>query len=212
MPGGPILPSRMTVIRLPAGGLILHSPVTLDPNVIAALHALGPVQHLVAPCLTHHLFLADAHKQFPAAQLHVPPGFASGPRSLRDSTLILGNEAPAAWAGILDQQLLGGAPKLNEIDFYHRPSRTLIAPDLVFNIAHPRNFMTGLVLRVMGTHKRLAMSRLWRRYARDRAALRRSLDQVMTWDFQRVVPGHGEIATENAHDAVDAAIAWMRKD
>lgn len=211
LPGGAILPARMTVIRLPTGGLVLHSPVTLDEDVIAALRALGVVQHLVAPCLIHHLFLADAHRRFPAAQIHVPPGFTSAPRSLTDTALILGNEAPPAWAGVLDQQLLGGAPKLNEVDFYHRPTRTLIAPDLVFNIQQPGNFMTGLVLRLMGTHKRLAMSRLWRRYTRDRAALRRSLDHVLSWDFIRVVPGHGEVATDNAHDAVEAALAWMRK-
>ena len=41
--------TRMTVIRLRDGGLFLHSPVKLDPELRAALDALGPVRAIVCP-------------------------------------------------------------------------------------------------------------------------------------------------------------------
>ena len=40
--------TRMTVIRLPDGGLWLHSPTPLDDGLRAAIDALGPVAHIVA--------------------------------------------------------------------------------------------------------------------------------------------------------------------
>jgi hypothetical protein len=44
----------------------------------------------------------------------------------------------------------------------------------------------------MGTHDRFAQSRLWHLYTKDRGAVRRSLEKLLTWEFERVLPGHGE--------------------
>ena len=60
---------RMTVIRLPSGGLLLHSPVPLDPPTRQALDALGPVRWIVGPSKVHHLYLGDYASAYPAAQL-----------------------------------------------------------------------------------------------------------------------------------------------
>ena len=56
---------------------------------------------------------------------------------------VLGESPLAGWSDVLDQTLVAGFPMTNEVVFFHRPSRTLIASDLVFNIgpdsspAHP---------------------------------------------------------------------------
>jgi hypothetical protein len=105
--------------------------------------------------------------------------------------------------------LLAGAPGLNETVFLHRPSRSLLVSDLLFNVQEPANFVTGLVLRVMGTHGRLAMSRAWRRYTRDRQALKASLEKMLAWDFTRILPAHGAIhESADAPDRARAALAW----
>jgi len=44
--------SRMTVVRLHDGGLLVHSPVRLEPKLKAALDALGPVRHVLVPRTT----------------------------------------------------------------------------------------------------------------------------------------------------------------
>ena len=53
------LTATMTVLRLSDGSLLVHSPVGLTPERRAAIEALGPVAHLYAPNLYHHLWLGE---------------------------------------------------------------------------------------------------------------------------------------------------------
>src|SRR5205823_6174850 len=89
-----------------------------------------------------------------------------------------------------------------EVVFHHRPSRTLICSDLLFNITHPATAMTSVALTLMGTKGRFAASRAWWLFRRDRTALKMSLDHLLTWDFARVVPAHGDVveARDGASD------------
>jgi hypothetical protein len=206
-PGGVRLPSRMTIIRLPAGDLLLHSPIPIDDGLAGEIAALGPVAHLVAPNLFHHLFLARALERYPQALLTAAPGLAEKRPELPVAD-VLGDEAPAAWEGVIEQRVIRGAPRLNEVAMLHRPSGTLIVSDLVFNVREPRGWATSLVLRLMGTHKRLRQSRLWRLYTRDRAQLRQSLEAVLGWDFGRVLPGHGDPFEGDARAALREAL-WV---
>ena len=45
--------TRMTILRLRNGELILHSPVALTPALRSAVELLGPVRFLVAPNSLH---------------------------------------------------------------------------------------------------------------------------------------------------------------
>ena len=49
-------------------------------------------------------------------------------------TGVLADEPEPGWKGVLDQALLEGFPFANEVVSFHRPSATLIASDLAFNI------------------------------------------------------------------------------
>jgi hypothetical protein len=206
-PGGVRIPSRMTVVRLPGGDLLLHSPVPIDDALAAELAPLGRVAHLVAPSLFHHLFLPRTLERYPQALLSAAPGLAEKRPELPVAD-VLSDEAPEAWKGVFEQIVIRGAPQMNEVAFLHRPSRTLIVTDLVFNVRQPENLVTGLVLRMMGTHKRLRQSRLWHRYMKDRAQVRQSVERVLAWDFDRVVPGHGEVEEGNARAAMAEAM-WV---
>jgi hypothetical protein len=190
-PGGVRLPARMTVARLPDGTLWIHSPIPLDEPLSEELAALGRVAHVVAPSLLHHLFVSACLARYPEARLYAPPDLA---RKRPELTIAeeLSDEAPPPWRSVLEQLVLRGAPRVNEVTFFHRPSRTLVVTDLVFHIREPEGWGTGLVLRMMGTHRRLAQSRLWRLFARDRPALRQSLERLLAWPFQLVLPGHGD--------------------
>ena len=83
-------------------------------------------------------------------------------------------------------------PKINETVFVHKPSGTLIVADLVFNYTdYQLNTATSLTLRMAGTYQKFSASRLFRMFIKDRGAMRASLDQVLTWNFDRILPGHG---------------------
>jgi hypothetical protein len=63
----------MSVVCGPEG-LVLYSPVALEPEDRQALAAIAPVAAIVAPNLYHHRFLRAAAEAFPAARVIVPEG------------------------------------------------------------------------------------------------------------------------------------------
>ena len=63
-------PTRMAVIRLSDGTLFIWSPVALSAPLRAAVDALGPVAHIVAPNALHHLHLGEWQAAYPAARLY----------------------------------------------------------------------------------------------------------------------------------------------
>jgi hypothetical protein len=188
---------------------VLHSPVPIDDALAAEIAVLGPVAHVVAPSLLHHVFVPRTLERYPQAFLSAAPGLAEKRAELPVAD-VLTDEPAEAWQGTLDQLVIRGAPRLNEVAFLHRPSRTLIVSDLVFNVRVPKGLGTALVLRLMGTHGRLAQSRLWRLYGKDRAAIRQSLERLMAWDFERVLPGHGDPYVGDARAAMTDALWCLR--
>ncbi|MFN2507675.1 MAG: hypothetical protein ABR589_02770 [Chthoniobacterales bacterium] len=86
---------------------------------------------------------------------------------------------------------------------FHIPSRTLIVADLLFNFGAPASWWTRMVARhVMQLKDLVGMSPFFRLMIRDRAAFRRSLEQVMEWDFERVIVAHGEIIETEARKRI----------
>ena len=200
--------TRMTVIRLRDGGLWLHSPVRLDAPTRAALDALGPVRAVVAPSLVHHFFVGDYAAAYPAARVFAPPGLAKKRPDLRIDEL-LSDTPPPEWAGQLEQHLFKGAPIMNEVVFFHPPTRTLVLTDLAFNIVRPaasrraRLFFRFVGARGFTPHRGVKL------ITRDRAAARRSVDHILGWDFDRVTVTHGDVLETGGRAAWEAAFRWL---
>ncbi|MGH7814462.1 MAG: DUF4336 domain-containing protein [Candidatus Binataceae bacterium] len=218
-PGVGKIGTRMTVIRLPGGGLFLHSPIRLDEETKAALDSLGEVHAIVAPSRAHHLFVGDYAKAWPSAKLHAAPGIAGEIRDLRawfgarrdlkfDS--ILGDEPHPDWAGAIEQHLFRGASALNEVVFFHPAARTLIFTDLAFNL--PADFLgPRFFFRLRGTLGHFGPDGLIRLVIRDRAAARESVARILKWDFDRVIVAHGDIVESGGHAKVEAGFAFLQR-
>lgn len=206
LPGGARLPTKMILLDTGGGALALISPLPLSDTLAADVARVGRVEQLVSPALFHHLYLPAAQQLYPDARLCGPPGLGRKNPGLRiDETLE--DSARASLGPDVDYVFIEGAPTLGEICIFHRSSRTLVVADLVFNVHEYRGFMTGLLLRATGAHRRLATSRLWRRFVQDRARVRASLERVLAWDFARVVVAHGRVVTEDAHGEIERALA-----
>ncbi len=199
---------RMVVARLPDGTLWVHSPIPIDDALAEQLAELGPVAHLVSPNAFHHVHFEAAATRYGDAQRWITPALARKRPQLEHDQL-LGDEAPPAWADCLDQLPIGGMPKVDEVTFFHRASGTVILTDLVFNILEYRGWMSGLVFRMAGTHKRFAQSRLLRSMVRDREAAGRAARRLLAWDVRRVVMAHGEIIEQDARERLTEALGWM---
>jgi hypothetical protein len=190
---GPIaLPRRAVLARLTDGSLWVHSPNALDEAVRAEVDALGPVAHVVAPNQFHHAWLDAWRAAYPDAVVHGARGLAEKKPEYRFDR-VLGAEPDPAWADLFDQRVIGGAAKINEVAFLHRPSRTLLLTDTCFNVGHEAPFLTRLLMRLNGRLGSFGPTRIFKSMVDDLPEVRRHvLELADAWDFDRVHVAHGE--------------------
>jgi hypothetical protein len=197
----------MSVVRLPDGGVFLHSPVPADDATRAAVDAIGPLRAIVAPNRVHHFFAGAWKQAYPQARLLGAPGLAAKRKDLCFDAE-LGDGADVSYAGTLDQLVVRGAPYMSEVAFLHRPSRTLLLTDLAF---HPTP-ASRRGARIWGKLSRTGAfgpNAVVRLCIRDRGAFRASLDRVLAWDFDRVTVTHGEPLETGGRDALRRAYAFL---
>ena len=80
--------TRMTVVRLEDGCLLVHSPIRLSDELDRHLATLGEVRHVLAPNLDHYLFVPDFKCRFPEARFYAAPGVAEKLPDLRFDVLL----------------------------------------------------------------------------------------------------------------------------
>jgi hypothetical protein len=200
--------TRMTVIRLGGGRLLLHSPVALDPELRRQLDALGQVRFAVAPNRLHHLYAGGVAQAYPGTRLWVAPGLERKRPDLVFEA-VLTDEAPEEWRGEVDQTFFRGRPYENEVVFFHRASRTLVLCDLAFNIGPRAAPLTRLLMRLIRSYGRLGPSTLDPLLIRDRRAARESLERILTWDFDRIIVSHGDVLESGGHEILRRGYSWL---
>ncbi len=65
---------------------------------------------------------------------------------------------------------LQGVPKVNEVVFFHKSTRSLVTTDLVFNIQKPKGWAAFIVLGLAGTYKKFGISRILLNIVKDQSA------------------------------------------
>ncbi|MBS0471044.1 MAG: DUF4336 domain-containing protein [Proteobacteria bacterium] len=204
--------ARMTVIRLNSGVLMLHSPCAITPALAAALGALGPVAHIVAPGNYHTLHVASAQAAFPDAKTWICPGIETKRLRLKYDG-ILGDDAPPDWQGEIDQVLVRGTRIMREVAMFHRASHTLVLVDLIENftdatpgVGGALKFWFKYVFRMWNRPRPAPEYRLgWR----DRRLAAQSLRRILAWDFERIVLSHGDLIARDAHAVAERAWAGL---
>ncbi|MDX2098886.1 MAG: DUF4336 domain-containing protein [Leptolyngbyaceae cyanobacterium bins.59] len=149
-----VVPIRMTVVRLEAGGLLVYAPIAPTPECLRLMQDLvavhGDVKYILLPTvsgLEHKVFVGPFARQFPRAQVFVAPNQWSYPVNLPLSWLGLPRkrtqflpEDPhqVPFADEFDYALLGpiklGLGPFSEVALCHRPSRSLLVTDSVISI------------------------------------------------------------------------------
>ena len=126
------LPTRVIVVRLGDGLVWINSPIQASPEVLEQVRAIGPVRYLVAPTPLHVWRLKLWSGLFPDAQLWGPPKARSSELTF---TGILGDAAPAEWCHDIEQLVFRGNAFIDEVEFFHKPSRTVMLTDFIRNSA-----------------------------------------------------------------------------
>lgn len=206
---GTALTATMTIIRLHDGALLVHSPLAMNQERRDAIDALGPVRHLYAPNLYHHLSLGDWSAAFPAARVHGPQGLPKKRPDLRVDR-IHDEQTEPGFADVVDEYCIHGF-RLRECAIVHRPSGTLVVADLVHNVGRPRDTWTSLYTRAMGFYNRVALSRMIRCTSfSDRTAARQSIDELLKASFDKLIVGHGAPLLTGGRAALTDAFTWLR--
>lgn len=203
------LGTRMTIVRLPQGTLVLHSPIAVSSALAATIEALGPVGHIVAPNLYHHVYAGEAQKRWPKAKLHGASGLNRKRRDLRVDS-VLGKDAPGDdWKGILEPVTIRGC-LLGETVLVHTPSRTVVSADLFENFQAMDHLPTRLYLKASGVWQKAGWSKPLRLLYRDHAAARRSVDELLAHDFEGAIIAHGDTVARGAKDAVRQTFQFLK--
>ncbi|WOD41984.1 DUF4336 domain-containing protein [Nodosilinea sp. E11] len=198
--------TRMTVIRLAGNQLVIISPIQVSEALVNQLNELGTVAHIIAPNLYHYLFAAEFKAAYPNATFWATAGLKAKKTELAIDRAICHRQgfanaaADSPWPGL--EYLFfdgfktlgpGGPDALEEWVFYHTDSRTLILTDTAFCFDESFPWLTQLVTQIGGGYKRLSPSLLERVATTDKQPVKASVEQVLRWNFERVIVAHGRI-------------------
>lgn len=232
---------RGTLVKLANDSLAVFSPVAFTPSVKAAIseHLGGAsVAYLVALDQEHHIFLEQWHKEYPQAKVVMPetlPGLREKQSYFKipeeNSILMKKGKAgenysvDSTFDSEFDVEYVDAHPN-KEIVVNHKPTRTLIEADLLFNLpateqysktgqSASSGFLTKLFISLNGTHG----SAIWQKRliwygisSGNRKGYSASVAKIDKWDFDRIIPCHGDIIETGGKGIFEKVMEWQLKE
>lgn len=203
-------PTRMAVIRLTNGDLVLWSPTALTDNLRAQVETLGAVRYLVPPNSLHHTFLGGWQRAYPSATVYAPPGLREKRKDITFDADF--SDGPIAqWAGEIDHAIMWGNQITTEVVFFHRQSGTAIFTDLIQQF--PRGWFKGwraLIARLdLMTAAEPTVPRKFRVAFTDRNVAREPLRRILAWPTEQVIVAHGPPITTGGQAFLRRAFRWL---
>ena len=205
-------PTRMTIVRLPTGKLWLHSPIACDDALVSVVRELGLVAFLVAPSTLHYWYLPDWQAIFPDARTFAPASLK--PKAHRQIRIdeVLGDAPPEVWRETMGQCLVTGG-LMTEVDFFHRPSRSLILTDLIENFEPSRVRKRWLrwAMKLFGAADPdgKAPYDMQLSFIGHRRTLRRAVKRMIAWEPERIIIAHGRWYDRDGVAELQRAFRWV---
>lgn len=224
---------RGTLVKLQTGNVAVFSPVALTPAVKSKVKSIGPIKYIVAPDIEHHIFLTPWAAEYPEAEVIGVEGL---PEKREGNPDTKGTKFHHIFSSKnkLDMRI---SPEFDEefayeyfhshtnkeLVFLHKPSRTLIEADVLFNLpateqyskagVDPRSgIFTKLFASLMNTKGDLVWQKRFLWYAaagKDRAGFAESAKRIRQWDYDRIIPCHGDVIETGGKSIMEQATAWF---
>ncbi|KAK3114645.1 hypothetical protein LTR53_006857 [Teratosphaeriaceae sp. CCFEE 6253] len=226
---------RGTIVQLRSGNLAVFSPVALTDTVKKELAGFGNgrVKYITALDREHHIFLEPWHKQFPDARVigpeSLPPsrdkqGYGVIPQE--NWTLFkAGNQQSWKVSEEFDAEFDAeyvAAHANHELVFNHKPTGTLIQADFMFNLPATEQFSKTGVSATAGYMNRLVNAinntrgeATWQKRliwyglsSGDRPGFNQSVGRIAGWQFERIVPCHGDVIESGGKAIFEKVFGW----
>ncbi|KKK18014.1 hypothetical protein ARAM_005631 [Aspergillus rambellii] len=225
---------RGTLVRMSSGSIAVFSPVNLTPSVRETITSLGGnVKYIAALDLEHHLHLTPWKNAFPEAEIIAPEGlwekrqsnpeFKDTPfkhifRQENSGQQRISEEFDAEFE---TEYVYGHQSR--ELVFLHKPSRTLIEGDLLFNLPAREQYSktgesatsgiwTTILKPLMTTTPPATWQKRFVWYVlskRDRKAFTESMRRIDKWEFNRLIPCHGDVIESGAQGVFRTVMEWF---
>lgn len=211
---------RSTAITLATGDVWLIPSTPLTPETKAKLDELGPVKYLIGPDVEHSMFIPEYHTAYPEAKIIGVKDLVSKKAGVIKFDGAYGQDPEGTKYGFEPEitacYFSGFVNK--DVAFLHGPSKTLIEADLMFNLPaneqYSKSSSSGrvpiigdLLAPFTTSHKRF----LWSA-AKDRPAMARDAKTVAGWDFDRIIPCHGDVIEKGGKAAWLECYKWHLED
>lgn len=211
--------ARSAVLVLRDGSLVITSPVSLDDDDSPLAYVRdklgGRVRLLIAPDLAHWLSIEQWSKEFPEAKLIGVEGHdkKTGSKVHWDSLFTSETDPKVVLdkysvANDLDFAYFGGFVGKDLIT-YHRQPRAIVEADLIFNLPATSQYggktpggLTSLMNK-LNINSHWSRRFLWSVGTKDKALMRSAARIVSNWDFEIIVPCHGNVIKQDGKAAWD---------
>lgn len=222
---------RGTLARMNNGSVAVFSPVALTDEVKQKVASMGEVRYIIAPDIEHHIFLGPWHKEYPNAKVIGPEGLPEkrkkqGNEDVPFSVIFEGSKknetkVDPEFDAEFEYEYVHAHPN-KEIVFNHKPTNTLIEADLLFNLPaieqHEKsgiNPSSGIFTRIFNSLMNTRGDALSQRRviwyltsAKDRSSFNESMTRINSWDFERLIPCHGEVMEKDGKTIFQKVMKW----
>ncbi len=226
---------RATLIKLASGSLAVFSPVALTPEVKSKVSAMGTLKYIVAPDFEHHIFLSPWAKEYPQAEVIGMEGLPEKREADPDTkgttfghVFTPGNKRDMRISKEFDEEFdyeYIHSHQNKELVFVHKPSRTLIEADVIFNLPATEQFSrtgvnanSGILTKIFGSIMNTRGNAIWQQrflwYAaggKDRKGFAESVAMIKKWDFDRIIPCHGDVIETGGKTLFDGVTKWFQE-
>ncbi|KAH8811339.1 hypothetical protein F5884DRAFT_876558 [Xylogone sp. PMI_703] len=224
---------RTTLVRLRSGSLIVISACKLTDSVRAAIATTeGHVRYIVAPNLEHYLHIASWKAAYPEAKL-VAPGLlrekcGKNPalQEVQFDILFTSSDKHPHISDEFDNEIsieFIASMASQEIILFHKPSSTLIEADLLFNLPAIEQFSrsgtsptSGVLSKLVAPLFSAKASATWQKRlgwyvlsSKDRNGFGKSLERINSWEFDRIIPCHGDVVENGAKQTFQLVFEWF---
>ncbi|KAG2035942.1 hypothetical protein BDR03DRAFT_899034 [Suillus americanus] len=188
---------RSTAIKLQQGGVWVLASTPLTQDTRNKIDELGEVKYIIGADAVHHLFLGEFKRAYPNAKLI---GVEGAIGNISDKSLqfdgLWGRDPPGTNYGFEDEikHCYFSGFRNKDVAFLHTPSKSLIEADLLLNLPANEQYSKssssayGNIKPDSWIHRAIIKSTTI-----DAKAMRRDATTVANWDFDQIIPCHGDV-------------------